>query len=163
MNSSHRLTLAAIALLSGISVAAAANDNTMKSSQGTNNDHWAQSAKTKSSADKTAMASTSSAKSNKAGLSSGLPVATDKVMLTSKQRREVWKDISILAAKEKAPSGFTAKVGASVPKGLTTYPVPVTTATKVPKLRPFHYAMLKNDKILIINPKDKKVAEIIIR
>jgi hypothetical protein len=163
MNSSHRLTIAALALLSGVSVAAAASDNTMKSPQATNKDHMTQSALPKSSADKTAMTKTSSVKSDKAGSSSGLPMATDKIVLTSKQRREAWHDISILAAKEKVPSGFTAKVGASVPNGLTTYPVPVTTATKVPKLRPFHYAMLGNNKILIVNPNDKKIAEIIVR
>jgi hypothetical protein len=144
MNSSLRLSIAAVALLAGVSVAAAAGMS--KSSASMANGTTAKSAM---------------AKSSEAMPSNGLPHAADRVSLTSKQRQAAWKDISILAIKEKSPAGFTAKVGAAVPKGLTTYPVPVTTATKVPKLRPYQYAMLKSNKILIVNPKDKKVADVI--
>jgi hypothetical protein len=93
--------------------------------------------------------------------SSVQPAAKDRLSLSSKQRQMAWKDISNLAAKEKVPSGFTAKVGEEVPSALRTYPVPVTTANRVPTLRPYQYAMLKNNKLLIVNPKDKKIAEII--
>jgi hypothetical protein len=63
--------------------------------------------------------------------------------------------------KVKPPSGFSAKVGAAVPSQITTHPVPVSTASKVPELRSYNYALLDNNKLLIINPGDKKIAQII--
>ena len=158
MNSSLRLPIAAIALLAGLSVAAAAENSMSQSASST-----AKSTAGKSQMAKNTMAKSTTAKNSMAKSSDGLPHAMDKVSLTSKQRQAAWKDINILAIKEKAPAGFTAKVGIAVPKGLTTYPVPVTTATKVPKLQPYRYAMLKSNKILIVNPHDKKVADVISR
>ena len=57
--------------------------------------------------------------------------------------------------------GFTAKVGAALPDTIATYPVPVSTSNDVPALRPYQYALLSNHKLLIVNPGDKKVAEVI--
>ncbi len=48
-----------------------------------------------------------------------------------------------------------------MPSDLATHPVPVSTASKVPELRPYHYALLSSNKLLIVNPSDKKIAEII--
>jgi len=85
----------------------------------------------------------------------------DSLALSASQQSTAFKDISAQAAKEAAPTGFTAKVGAAVPNSLLTHPVPVSTASKVPDLRSYDYAMLDNGKLLIINPADRKVAEII--
>jgi hypothetical protein len=136
MYSSLRFTLSAIALLSSISVAAAADNG---------------------------MSATKTMAKDKMASSNGLPQASDILSLTAKQRKAAWKDINTVAVKENKPAGFTATVGAAVPRSLSTYPVPVTAATKVPKLRPYQYAMLTNDKLLIINPNDKKVADVISR
>jgi hypothetical protein len=135
MYSSLRFTLSAIALLSSISVAAAADNG---------------------------MSATKTMAKDKMASSNGLPQASDILSLTAKQRKAAWKDINTVV-KENKPAGFTATVGAAVPRSLSTYPVPVTAATKVPKLRPYQYAMLTNDKLLIINPNDKKVADVISR
>ena len=85
----------------------------------------------------------------------------DSLSLSASQQSAAWKDISAQAVKETAPAGFTAKVGAAVPNGLVTQPVPVSTASEVPDLRAYQYALLDNGKLLIINPADHKVAEII--
>jgi hypothetical protein len=74
-----------------------------------------------------------------------------------------WKDISGLATKETPPASFTAKIGSAVPNDLATHPVPVSTANKVPALRPYNYAFLDSKKLLIVNPDDKKIAEIIVQ
>ena len=129
-----RLTIAAIALLAGVSVASAAGMS-------------------KSSASKPATTGSASSMSQ--------PVAKDSLSLSASQQQTAWKDISALAAKESAPASFTAKVGVAVPSDLATHPVPVSTASKVPELRPYHYALLSNNKLLIVNPNDKKIAEII--
>jgi len=47
-----------------------------------------------------------------------------------------------------------------VPKGLTTAPVPAKAASAVPALRAYDFAMFKGQ-VLIVNPKDRKVAEVI--
>ena len=133
MKTAHPLTVAAIALVAGVSVVSAAS-------------MW------KSSTSKPATESASSMSQ---------PVAKDSLSLSASQQQTAWKDISAHATKESAPANFTAKVGAAVPSDLATHPVPVSTASKVPELRPYHYALLSNNKLLIVNPNDKKIAEII--
>jgi len=81
--------------------------------------------------------------------------------LTSIQEKTAWQDIAKQARKEKAPASFATKVGAVVPQALMTYPVPMTTSSKVPALRRYQYALLDNDKLLIVNPHDNKVADVI--
>ena len=88
-------------------------------------------------------------------------VVKDSLSLSASQQQTAWKDISAQATKESAPASFTAKVGAAVPSDLATHPVPVSTASKVPELRPYQYALLSSNKLLIVNPSDKKIAEII--
>ena len=87
----------------------------------------------------------------------------DSLSLTNKQRKTAWQDISKQAIKEKVPAKFTAKVGATVPSALMTYPVPMAASNKVPELRRYQYALLANNELLIVNPQDKKVADIITR
>jgi hypothetical protein len=131
----NRLTAAAVVLLAGVSVVAAAGVS-------------------KSSTPKPApTGSASSAMSQ--------PVAADSLSLSVSQQQTAWKDISAQATKESAPPGFTANVGAAVPSDLATHPVPVSTSSKVPELRPYQYALLSSGKLLIINPTDKKIAEVI--
>jgi uncharacterized protein DUF1236 len=89
------------------------------------------------------------------------PMAKDTLSLTRSQQKTAWKDISAMATKETAPARFAVKVGTAVPNNLTTHPVPSKTADQVPALRPYQYALLSNNELLIVNPSDKKVAEII--
>jgi hypothetical protein len=130
----NRIPVAAIALLAGVSVAAADSMS-------------------KSSGSKPATTGSASSMSQ--------PAAKDSLALAASQQQTAWKDISAQATKESAPAGFTAKVGAAVPSELATHPVPVSTASKVPKLRPYQYALLSSNKLLIVNPSDKKIATII--
>ncbi len=135
-SSSTRLAFAALVLLSGVSIAAAASNNMSKS--------------------------TGSASSMKTtGSAPSMSQPKDSLSLSSQQRKTAWQDISAQATKEKSPSGFKAAVGAALPSDLITHPVPVSTANKVPELQPYQYALLDSNKLLIVNPNDKKVAEII--
>jgi len=130
MKNRIRLAVAAVALLSGVSVAVAAGSSMSKES--------------------TAKSASTS-------------VLNDKLSLTSKQQTTAWQDISKQATKEKAPARFTAKIGAVVPSAVMTYPVPTTVSSRVPVLRGYQYALLQNDRLLIVNPHDKKVADVITR
>lgn len=86
--------------------------------------------------------------------------ASDALNLTSAQRKTAWNDLRSQATKQKAPSGFEGTVGAVVPSTLKIEPVPTKTADAVPSLRPYDFAMVQG-KILIVNPSDKKIAEVI--
>jgi hypothetical protein len=134
MHTTSRLTVAAIALLAGMSVAMAAGNGMSKST--------------------TSGSGTMSSSTSKS-------MTKDSLSLTAAQQKTAWKDISSQATKEKAPSGFTAKVGEKLPSDITTRPVPVSTANKVPALRSYQYALLNSNKLLIVNPTDKKVAQVI--
>jgi hypothetical protein len=133
MKSSTRMAVVAAALLSGMSAAAAADNG----------------------------ASKSGANASPANASMPRTMATDTLVLSAKQQKAAWQDISTIATKEKAPADFNAAVGSVVPGKLDTHPVPVSTANKVPMLRPYQYALLDSNKLLIVNPSDKKIADVI--
>jgi hypothetical protein len=128
-----RLTVAGLLLLSGVSVAIAAGNDKSSSTTGSMSSSASQS------------------------------MAKDTLSLPSTQQKTAWKDISAQATKQKAPADFVAQVGDKIPSGLTTHPVPVSTASKVPDLRDYQYALLDNNKLLIVNPQDKKIAEVILQ
>jgi hypothetical protein len=86
--------------------------------------------------------------------------ASETLILTSAQQKTAWNDLHSQAAKQKAPSGFTATIGSVVPSTLKIAPVPRKAASAVPALRPYDFAMVQG-KLLIVNPHDKKIAEVI--
>jgi hypothetical protein len=88
--------------------------------------------------------------------------AKDSLSLTRLQQRTAWRDISKEASSQKAPGGFTAAVGATIPNDLSLKPVPAKVATRISSLKPYDYALL-HGKLLIVNPNDKKVVDVINR
>ena len=86
--------------------------------------------------------------------------AADKLSLTSTEQKSAWKDLNGQAANQNAPSGFQPQVGAMVPGSIKLEPIPSKTATNVPSLKPFDFAMVQG-KLLIVNPSDKKIADVI--
>jgi len=63
---------------------------------------------------------------------------------------------------QKAPSGFYATIGAVVPNSVTTAPVPGKAAHAVPLLKPYDFTMVQK-RIVIVNPSDRKIVEVITR
>jgi hypothetical protein len=86
--------------------------------------------------------------------------AGDALSLTSTQQKTAWNDLYMKSMNQTAPSGFDPVVGAVVPNSVTTAPVPPKAASAVPALRPYAFAQLQN-KVVIVNPSDKKIAEVI--
>ena len=86
--------------------------------------------------------------------------ASDTLSLTSAQQKTVWNDLHGQATEQKAPSGFNATIGAIVPSTVKTEPVPSKAATSVPALKSFNFAMV-DGKLLIVNPSDKKIVDVI--
>jgi hypothetical protein len=89
--------------------------------------------------------------------------AADTVNLTMEQRHII-KEIIIKDMKITEPPDQAAKVptevGQAVPAGIPLQPMPVEVAAKVPQLKA-HSFLVKNDKVIIIDPKDNKVAALI--
>jgi len=106
-------------------------------------------------------ASAAGMQSSTAGTKMAPPVS-DSITLSATQRKTAWKDLYTSSLNQKTPSGFTAKVGAVVPNSVTTAPVTQKAAAAVPALKPYKFAMLQK-KLVIVNPKDRKIAEVITR
>ena len=91
-----------------------------------------------------------------------------KLNLTLEQRftiREIIKDKKVREIiKDKkdgaAPADVQAAVGEPVPPGVTLQPMPSDVAQKVPQVKAHRY-FLTAQQIVIVDPKDNKVAEVI--
>ena len=89
-------------------------------------------------------------------------MAKPGLSLTTAQQRLAWKDIGRSSHAQKIPADFTPRVGATVPTQIALKPVPATLGREVTALKPYDYALLKRD-LLIVNPTDKKVVDVISR
>ena len=87
----------------------------------------------------------------------------DTVNLTMEQRHII-KEIIIKDLKITEPQDQAAKVptqvGETVPTGIPLQPIPVEVSAKIPQLKA-HSFLVKDDKVVIIDPKDNKVAALI--
>ena len=95
-----------------------------------------------------------------AAAASHMTKASDTLNLSATQQKEIWKDLSQHATNQTAPSGFNATVGTAIPSGISLYPLPRQAARDVPAVKPYRFAMLQN-KVLIVNPSDKKIADVV--
>ena len=84
----------------------------------------------------------------------------ETVNLTMEQRHII-KEIIVKDMKIAAPQDQAAKVptevGETVPRGIPLQPMPVEVSAKVPQIKS-HSFLVKDDKVLIVDPKDNKVA-----
>jgi hypothetical protein len=90
------------------------------------------------------------------------PPASDSLSLTNAQRKAAWDDLYTGALNQSPPSGFNATVGAVIPSSVATAPVTAKAASDVPALRPYQFAMVQK-KLVVINPTDHRIAEVITR
>jgi hypothetical protein len=86
----------------------------------------------------------------------------DTLNLTSAQRHDIYRDVDKQANSQKAPTGFTAKVGEAVPSSITTSPLPADAAKQVSAVKAYHFAMIGKD-VLLVNPTSSKIAAVITR
>jgi hypothetical protein len=87
-------------------------------------------------------------------------MAADSLSLTPAQQRTAWMYLRKQASRQIAPSGFTASVGATMPVDVALRPMPAKAASHVSSLKPYDYALLQG-KLLIVNPSDRKVVDVI--
>ena len=91
----------------------------------------------------------------------GLAAAAEHALnLTSAQKNTIYQ--SVMNEKgQTAPSSFRASIGAKVPSSLTLQLLPSNVASQIPAAKNFEYAKLQNNEILLVNPKNREVAEMI--
>jgi len=80
--------------------------------------------------------------------------------LTAAQKQTIFQSV----ASEKGqtvPSGFQAKLGEKLPQSLSMHQLPSSATSQVSGAKEYEYAKLQNNEVLLINPKDRQVAEII--
>lgn len=99
-----------------------------------------------------------SSSSSLAATTPGQP--TDRLSLTDAQQKEAYNDLYMSPFAQTPPSGFKAVVGAVVPRSIATGRMPSKAATAVPVLRSYSFGIIKN-KVLIVNPSDNKVVDVI--
>ncbi len=81
----------------------------------------------------------------------------DNVDLTMEQRHIIkeiiLKDLKVAPQTAEVPT----QVGQAVPTGVPLQPIPVEVSAKIPQIKA-HSFIVKNDAVLIIDPKDNKIA-----
>jgi hypothetical protein len=87
------------------------------------------------------------------------PKASDSLSLSSVQQKTAWNDLNKQES-QNAPAGFKATAGLVVPNTLKIRSVPNKAARDVATLRPYDFAMVQG-KLLIVNPHDRMIAEVI--
>ena len=87
----------------------------------------------------------------------------DTVNLTMEQRHVIkeiiLKDLKVAALQDQATK-MPTQVGDTVPSGIALQPMPVEVSSKIPQLKT-HSFVIKDDKVIIVDTKDNKVAALI--
>lgn len=96
-----------------------------------------------------------------AAADNGWMAAQDRLTLSGTQELAIFQSISRRGVKKQtAPSGFEAEIGQAVPKSITLHKLPRNTASRVPTVGAYDYAMLQNQ-LLIVNPNDRIAVDVI--
>jgi hypothetical protein len=86
--------------------------------------------------------------------------AEQALNLTSAQKHTIYQ--SVMNEKgQTAPSGFRPSIGAKVPSSLTLHQLPRDVASQIPKAKNYEFAKLQNNEVLLVDPKNREVAEMI--
>jgi hypothetical protein len=84
---------------------------------------------------------------------------TDTVILSAAQRRALWNNLSKQVTNQSA-SGFEAQIGTFIPSSVKIEPIPGKAAANNPQLRPYDYAMVDHD-LVIVDPANKVIADVV--
>jgi len=88
-----------------------------------------------------------------------LPPTTPKLNLTLEQRYTIKEIIKDMKA-DGTPANVQAAVGEPIPQGVSPQPMPSAVAQKVPQVKAHRY-FLTEEQVVIVDPKDNKVVEVI--
>jgi hypothetical protein len=87
-------------------------------------------------------------------------IATAELKLTAQQKQTIMQSVQNERG-QSAPAGFEPMIGARVPQSMSLHQLPSNVAIQVPAAKDYEYAKLDNNEVLLINPKDRRVTDII--
>ena len=88
------------------------------------------------------------------------PPASDTLSLTAGQQKMAWTDLHGQTTGQQEPSNFSAAVGAPLAGSVMITAVSGKAVSDVPSLKPYAFVVLQG-KVLIVNPSDRKIADVI--
>jgi hypothetical protein len=83
-----------------------------------------------------------------------------EINLTDQQKQTIAQSVQTEKG-QPAPAGFMPRVGASAPQSMPARQLPSNATTQVPAAKNLAYIKLDNNNVLLIDPNDGRVAEII--
>jgi len=91
---------------------------------------------------------------------SNMSSTTSALTLTRAQRKTAWKDLHSTAITVTPPAKFAARVGVKVPGSVPMMQMSSAAEDAVPNLKAYDFTVTKG-KLLIVNPKSRKIAAVI--
>jgi hypothetical protein len=89
------------------------------------------------------------------------PVSSSRTVQLTEQDRHTIREIILKDTKvEKAPENTKAVIGETVPQSVHLEPIPADVTRKVPQIKNNTF-FVKGDEIVIVEPKDNTVADIV--
>lgn len=86
--------------------------------------------------------------------------AAAELNLTDQQKQTIMQSVQTERG-QPAPAGFQLRVGAAVPQSMSRHQLPSNVITAVPAAKNLEYTKLDNNAVVLIDPNDRRVAEII--
>jgi hypothetical protein len=80
--------------------------------------------------------------------------------LSSAQKQTILNSVASQKG-QTAPAGFQARLGEKLPQSLSMRQLPSSATNQVSVAKEYEYTKLANNEVLLINPKDRQVADII--
>lgn len=94
--------------------------------------------------------------------SGGIAATAGMLNLSGAQEQLIYQ--SVLNEKgEPCPTGFRPSIGAKLPMSLTLHKLPSSVTDRVPSASRYEYTKLQSDEVLLVNPKDREVVDVISR
>ena len=84
----------------------------------------------------------------------------DMLTLSDAQQKTAWQDLYMDSLNQNTPPGFDLVVGATVPNTIVIAPVTAQAGSDIPALKPYSFAMVQK-KLVIVNPSNRKIADVI--
>jgi hypothetical protein len=93
-------------------------------------------------------------------LGSVAAASAEQLNLTAQQKQTIAQSVQREQG-QPAPAGFQPRVGAPVPQSMSIRQLPSSVTIEIQAAKGLEYAKLDNNEILLIDPKDRRVADII--
>jgi hypothetical protein len=95
-------------------------------------------------------------------LGSSVAATAGMLNLSGAQEQLIYR--SVMNEKgEPAPAGFRPAIGAKAPASLTLHKLPSRVVDRIPSARSLEYTKLETDEVLLVNPKDREIVDVIAR